>query len=144
MFDDEDQSRVKDGKKQVLSLKPLETRFIKYHSTQTERYRFQTRGAIFSLFLFGHCPSMKPQLNHSGSLSNKDNILLWSLKKRLASQVRPQLLVLSLYKPVMKPDISFHMFKSLCKQSTKKYKAQICFMCLLWVGGYFLYCKIIA
>ena len=76
MFDDEDQSRVKDGKKQVLSLKPLETRFIKYHSTQTERYRFQTRGAIFSLFLFGHCPSMKPQLNHSGSLSNKDNILL--------------------------------------------------------------------
>ena len=105
---------------------------------------FKLRGAIFSLFLFGHCPSMKPQLNHSGSLSNKDNILLWSLKKRLASQVRPQLLVLSLYKPVMKPDISFHMFKSLCKQSTKKYKAQICFMCLLWVGGYFLYCKIIA
>ena len=50
MFDDEDQSRVKDGKKQVLSLKPLETRFIKYHSTQTERYRFQTQGCnLFSL-----------------------------------------------------------------------------------------------
>lgn len=29
--------------------------------------------------------------------------------------------------PVMKPDISFHIFKSLCKQSTKKNKGQICF-----------------
>lgn len=47
-------------------------------------------------------------------------------------------------KPVMKPDISFLIFKSLCKQSTKKNKAQICFMCLLWVGGYFPYCKIIS
>lgn len=75
MFDDEEESRVKGGKKQVLSVKPLEIRFNKYYSPRTERYRFQTQGCnLFSLPFW--TLSLHEASTKSLRLSNKDNILL--------------------------------------------------------------------
>lgn len=64
MFDDEDKSRVKGGKNRYYPSSYLRPDLSNTITPRQTGIGFKLRGAIFSLFLFGHCPFMKPQLNH--------------------------------------------------------------------------------